>query len=83
MSKHGNDANLQNMAKEHGMTVEEFTKKSGLKFNEDGSHSMDGHSEEMLLKEYTEVEMKDLAAQHSMSVEDMQKHISYMKQYHS
>ena len=73
---------FEGMAKKHGMTVEEFKAKSGLKFNEDGSHSMKGHTMEMLSKEYSEQELKELAEQHKMSVDDMKKHIDIMKQHH-
>ena len=61
MSNHENGAELEKMAKEHEMSVDEFTKKSGLKFNEDGSHSLDGHTQDMFSKDYTEAELKDLA----------------------
>ena len=49
---HGHHS-IEEIAKQHNMTVEEFTKKSGLKFNEDGSHSMEGHTLEMFSKKYT------------------------------
>ncbi len=82
MSDHEHGADLQRLAKEHGMSVEEFAQKSGVRFNEDGSHSLEGHTVEMMKKEYTEAELKDLAVQHGMSVDDIQKHIQFMKQHH-
>ena len=78
---HGHHS-IEEIAKQHNMTVEEFTKKSGLKFNEDGSHSLEGHTMEMFRKEYSQEELKELAKQHDMSVEDMQKHIDIMKKHH-
>ena len=82
MCKNDKSKHLEEVAKQHGMTVEKFKEKSGLKFNEDGSHSMEGHGKEMLMKDYSEEEMKKLAEQHKMSVDDMKKHLDIMKQHH-
>lgn len=82
MRENDKSKHLEEVAKQHGMTVEEFKAKSCLKFNENGSHSMEGHTKEMFSKEYSAQEIKELAVQHKMSVEDMQKHIDIMKQHH-
>jgi len=79
MSSTNHSAEFEKMAKQHGMTTEEFASKSGLKINTDGSHSLQGHSHEMFTKEYSEAEIKELAEHHKMSEKDMQKHIVMMR----
>jgi hypothetical protein len=82
MNSNEKNTDIEKMAKDHGMTVDEFKEKSGLKFAEDGSHSTEGHTAEMFSKDYSEDELKELAKQHDMSVEDLKKHIDAMKQHH-
>ncbi len=81
VSTNEQNPDLEKMAKDHNMSVEEFKTKSGLIFEKDGSHYIDAHTPEMISKKYSDAEIKDLAKQHDMSVEDMKKHIDFLKNH--
>lgn len=82
MCKKDNSDHLRQIAKEHSMSVEEFKEKIGLEINQDGSHSLKGHTMDMFLKEYSDEELSNLAKKHNLSLTDMKEHIRVMKEHH-